>query len=146
MKRNHKKKAQYDHNGFERSFVENLEVICAHAKGEAKGSIVFVHGVCHGHAQGKTDRQNNQGQKCHYCCPRNRQYPPSRTRERRTPAQWQTLWKNPFHKFNCAARHTLFMFHIIIIRRKFLISPLLRTARTGLCADLCDMHGIRRYP
>ena len=48
MKRNHKKKAQYDHNGFERSFVENLEVICAHTKGEAKGSIVFVHGVCHG--------------------------------------------------------------------------------------------------
>lgn len=48
MKRNHKKKAQYDHNGFERFFVENLEVICAHAKGEAKGSIVFVHGVCHG--------------------------------------------------------------------------------------------------
>lgn len=48
MKKNHKKKAQYDHREFEQFFVENLEVICADAKGEAKGSIVFVHGVCHG--------------------------------------------------------------------------------------------------
>ncbi len=53
MKRNHKKKAQYDHNGFERFFVENLEVICAHAKGEAKGSMSLCMAYATGHGAGK---------------------------------------------------------------------------------------------
>lgn len=33
---------------FQQNFVDGLEVVFAEAKGRQKGSIVFVHGVCHG--------------------------------------------------------------------------------------------------